>query len=462
MIKDLFLPFDERFEEYKSDESKMSGYAETIAFPKSTGEVAQILRQCYEAKTPVTVQGGKTGICGGAVPFGGHVLNLSRMNGIVALEETDGGFVLTVQAGLCIGDINFGVMGAGFDEASLKALDNLRKSGHFMWPVEPTERSATVGGVIATDAKGIAHGIYGSVAAHVQEMEVVRPDGTITTVKSPTEMAEFVGTEGIFGVITQAKLTLMPRPADEWGICFLFENEDDALAFADGLDKNLPTLAAAEFLDKTTLGYIAKLKQTATKLNQLPDIPSNTAAMVYMELHGETEAIEQTAMVLMECGVAEENTWALSGFEDVEKLRVLRHAAPEAVNIEIASRYTTKLGTDLKVEGETFSETYRRYKQDAGHLEMAVFGHILGNRLHANLLPKDPAEFAFGQKLIAQWTAFAAQSGGTLFFEHGTGKLKAPLLAKYGDQNILANLKAQKLAVDGAGILNKGTLLGSV
>ena len=79
MEKNLIESMGEKYEEFLIDESKYRGYADSISFPESEEQVCQILRQMKERKIPVTIQGGKTGIVGGAVPHGGHILNLSRM-----------------------------------------------------------------------------------------------------------------------------------------------------------------------------------------------------------------------------------------------------------------------------------------------------------------------------------------------------------------------------------------------
>ena len=79
MKQELIHPMDETFQDYLIDESKMTGSAESISFPQSEAEIAQILRVMRENGTPVTIQGGKTGVVGSAVPLGGHIMNLSRM-----------------------------------------------------------------------------------------------------------------------------------------------------------------------------------------------------------------------------------------------------------------------------------------------------------------------------------------------------------------------------------------------
>ena len=79
-IMQNIFSIDAQYEEYLIDESKYSGFAESISFPKSEQEIKEILETLRKNQIPVTIQGGKTGIVGGAVPQGGHIMNLSQMN----------------------------------------------------------------------------------------------------------------------------------------------------------------------------------------------------------------------------------------------------------------------------------------------------------------------------------------------------------------------------------------------
>ena len=99
----LIKPLSENYDEYRRDESRAQGDAETISFPTSEDEVRALLRELHASHTPVTVQGARTGLAAGAVPTGGHVMNLSRMNAYLGLRRSsDGRFFLRAQPGVAL------------------------------------------------------------------------------------------------------------------------------------------------------------------------------------------------------------------------------------------------------------------------------------------------------------------------------------------------------------------------
>ncbi|MEG0963573.1 MAG: FAD-binding protein, partial [Lachnospiraceae bacterium] len=80
MNSEKIWPMEEKYQEYLIDESKYSGYADSISFPENEKDILEIVKRMKENHKDITIQGGKTGIVGGAVPRGGHIINLSRMN----------------------------------------------------------------------------------------------------------------------------------------------------------------------------------------------------------------------------------------------------------------------------------------------------------------------------------------------------------------------------------------------
>ena len=92
-MRQLIYPMKEQYEEFLIDESKFSGYADSISFPESAEEMQEVLQELKKERVPVTIQGGKTGITGAGIPRGGHVMNLSHMNKVkdsVLLEDGTG------------------------------------------------------------------------------------------------------------------------------------------------------------------------------------------------------------------------------------------------------------------------------------------------------------------------------------------------------------------------------------
>ncbi|GAA0182595.1 FAD-binding oxidoreductase [Clostridium sediminicola] len=486
MTNELIKEFDVRYEEYLSDESKMKGQAQSISFPKSKEQVLEIVKELSVKSIPITVQGGKTGICGGAVPSKGHMMNLTNMNRIKDYKESDDKRYIIVEPGI-----------------TLEELDKELYKRHLFWPPEPTETSATVGGVIATNAKGIGAFLYGDTNKYVEEILFVDYHGEIMTVKRGENIFKdnkctfpngkvihidikvlgfeencdlldiLIGSEGMYGVIVEATLLVISRPKEIWGIGFFFEEENELCGFAEkikniSIEENTAFIAAVEYIDKKTFGYIEELKKVATKLKELPNIEEEMNGMVYIEIHGkEEEGIENIAEELMELamefGSDADKAWAVSGESEMDKVRAFRHAAPESINVVVDKTKRldgriTKLGTDITIENKSFSEILQMYREDAKKedLEIAVFGHVAGNHVHVNIIPQNYEQFKRGEKLIQNWALKAAEQNGKVISEHGVGKIKKDLFKLVAKEDFLKEFKSLKEQLDPNNFWNRG------
>ena len=473
MNKELIKLLDSEYEEYLSDESKMKGYAESISFPKTKEEIMDIVRQMNASNTSITVQGGKTGICGAAVPLGGHVMNLSFMTGVESMRKTEDGYLLKVQPGvlLCelrsmLGQRSFDTK--GWDEESLKALELFRKDEAYFWPPDPTETSAAIGGMIGTNAQSITDFRYGRLKEYVEGIELVDSQGRCFSTK---DTERYLGSEGMYGIFAAATLRLIRKPQEMWGICFFFDDETSLLQFAEGTLK-IPTegsssIAAVEYIGRQALAYIQRLRETSSKLQALPDIDARYAGILYIELHGnEASEIEQLMVRLMTLSAKYGNdgssTWALSGDTGIEKIKLLRHSVPESINLEIKKRSMidsriTKLSTDLTTTNNLLDDIRFYQEEVARHsLEAVIFGHVPENRIHVNIISNSYEDYTTGKMLLEVWYRRALESGGTVFREHGVGKVKRDLFCKVMGKEILEKLIEEKKTLDPQDLLNPG------
>ncbi|HLK45146.1 MAG TPA: FAD-binding oxidoreductase, partial [Acidimicrobiales bacterium] len=191
-----------------------------VARPSSAAEVAAVLRICNEARVPVTAAGGRSGVCGAAVPvFGGIALDLTAMAGVVDVD--DASLLITVLPG------TFG------DALEQQLRDAGLTLGH--WP-QSIELS-TVGGWLACRSAGQYSTRYGKVEDMTSGLDVVLADGTHvrTGGRSPRAATGpdltqlFVGSEGTLGVITAAVLRVHPAPASDRRGAWAFPSFDDGL-----------------------------------------------------------------------------------------------------------------------------------------------------------------------------------------------------------------------------------------
>ena len=236
----------------------MRGSADTISFAREEADVRGIIKEIGAKNIPVTVQGSRTGIVGGASPRGGHVLNLSRMKRILGLRYTDGQFYITVQPGVLLSELRNALHFKKFDtqgwtRASMDALEKLAESESMFFPPDPTETSASIGGMVACNASGACSFYYGPTRKYVQAMHVVLADGTLLELKRGVDRADgrrvelsldggnslrgascitradvknacgyyvgehglvdlFIGSEGTLGIVTEIDLRLLPAP----------------------------------------------------------------------------------------------------------------------------------------------------------------------------------------------------------------------------------------------------------
>lgn len=471
----LVYLIEEKYEEYLSDESKIVGNADSISFPENEDDILEIIANMKESNTQITIQGGKTGIAGCAVPSRGHILNISNMNRVREFVKTDeGNTLLIVEPGIALLELK-------------KVIKKLKSEEELFWPPNPTESSATVGGIASCAAKGICSFLYGDSKKYIEAARVIHSDGTVKEIKRGETTIPFLGCEkdlldlylggeGMFGIITELTLKLQPKPKEVWGISFFFENKEDTFAFADSLiKKDLQvegaSLAAVEYMDRATINAIEERKEVMTKLKELPDVDSEFSAMVYIEIHGnEEEAIEEIAEILMEMAMDNnsnpDRAWAVSGDAEIEKMRAFRHAAAESANLFIermrhVEPRITKLSTDMSLEEEDFRSVVTKYEADIEKegLNALIFGHICGNHLHVNILPKNYDEYKKGQKLFEEWAKEIAEKQGKVVTEHGVGKLKKSMFLQTASNEFIEEIQRLKNTYDSIGMWNPDNML---
>lgn len=511
--------FGADYDEYRRDESRIQGEADSISFPASEDEVRAILGGFCSTGTAVTVQGARTGLAAGAVPHGGHVMNLSHMNCCLgARQGEDGAFYLRVQPGVVLSELRKYLAGksipcTGWADEDLSVLERLYAAPTQFFPTDPTETSACLGGMAACNASGARSYRYGPMRPHVSALRVVLADGDVVALARGQVRARgrtlslttasgrivnvplpayvmpasknasgyyveddmdavdlFIGSDGTLGVITELEVRLSQLPQVTWGVNCFFEDEGDALDATCAMRERLPRVAALEYFDGDALDVLRSQREGSAAFSSLPAVPASYAACVYAELECDNSAqamldLQLLGDIMDECGSSPRNTWVARTDVDRERQRFFRHAVPESVNMLIDERRRTdatitKLGSDMSVPDERLRDVvalYRKSLAEAG-LQSAAWGHIGDNHLHVNVLPRNADEYQAGKRLFAQWAREVTAMGGAVSAEHGVGKIKRDFLRiMYGDQAI-AQMADVKVALDPRGILGRGNL----
>jgi D-lactate dehydrogenase (cytochrome) len=478
---------------YLTDASNMpGGYAEKLFIPESAEEIAEILREANEKKIPVTISGARTGTVGGAIPFGGYVVSLERLNKIAKIDK----------------DTKTVIAGAG---VILRDLQKAVEAEGLFYPPDPTEWSCQVGGTVATNASGSRSFKYGATRNYVNALKIVlasgdilnlrrgetvadengvlelrTEQGNVVTAKRPTYKRPhvrknvsgyfnhkpldavdlFIGSEGTLGVIAETELSLLPMPEGFFSGIVFFENESDLLAFVTDARElsfanrrspieNSFDASLLEYFDKNALDFIRE---------RFPEVPGNMQGAIFFEQEttAETEDIlfERWNELLEKHNADVDRSWFTTSDQDREKMREFRHALPVTVNERIARYGRKKVGTDMAVPDEKFAGFLRFYKQilDASGLDYVIFGHIGDCHLHANLLPKDETEAEKARHIYGRCVAQAIMLGGTVSAEHGIGKLKRKYLDAMIGERYLNEMAELKRAFDANGILGRGNM----
>ena len=522
------LPLTTEYEEYRRDESRSVGEAEQIAFPTCEDEVRAIMcgvrgqaAAAGERPCAVTVQGARTGLAAGAVPHGGLVLNLSRMNAYLGLRRgEDGTFYLRAQPGVVLSELrkhlaakNLPAPKGGWDDVSTAALRELAAAPEQFFPTDPTETSACLGGMAACNASGARSYRYGPMRPHVSALRVVLADGDVVALRRGEVRASgrhlslstvsgrvleldlptyrmphtknasgyfieddmdavdlFIGSDGTLGIITELELALMPVPAVTWGVSCFFPSERAALDFTVAARPELGCAGAFEYFDAGALDILRSQRANSAAFASLPALDLQAVCCIYVELDcaDEVQALEELTRlgrILNETGGSENATWVARTDVDRESQRFFRHAVPESVNMLIDERRRTdptitKLGSDMSVPDERLHDVvalYRRTLAESG-LQAAAWGHIGNNHLHVNVLPRDARDYAAGKALFRGWAREVTTMGGAVSAEHGVGKIKRDFLAvMYGEEHI-AEMARLKAQLDPYGQLGRGNL----
>lgn len=194
---------------------------DAVCRPRTTEEIARVVRLCADARVAVTAGGGRSGVCGAAVPLrGGVVLDMTSMHGLVDVDAESG-----------IACVLPGTFGPALED-ELRTRHRLTV-GHF----PQSFALSTVGGWVASNGAGQYSTRYGSIAEMVAGLEVVAADGTVATYgphpassTGPDIGRLFVGSEGTLGIITKVWLRCHPLPEHDMRATYVFTSFDAGVA----------------------------------------------------------------------------------------------------------------------------------------------------------------------------------------------------------------------------------------
>ncbi len=432
---------------YLSDASNLHGRAERLYRPRRVEEVAEILARCQADAVPVTVTARRTSTTGAPVPDGGVLLSTEHLSQTFTRDD--------VGAGVVLGEYQ----------------STIERDGWF-FPPDPTSRhECSLGGAIACNASGARTFRYGPTRPWVEAVELVTPTGQILEVDRTTPIPWgsadgwippavktaagyfpatnlldlIIGAEGTLGVITRARLRLLPLPAAVLTLVAFFPTRAAMLAFVVQARTMGPR--CIEYFDRHALDLIR---------GRLPDVPGADSAIL-LEIEHEGEApLEPWFDALAAHEALLDDTIVATDDAGRARLHLVRHAVPAGIN-EIISRHgVQKVGTDFAVPAAALPEMLDAYDQP--DMATVCFGHIGDSHLHLNFLPKNADELAEARRRYFALAERAVALGGTVSGEHGIGRLKKAHLALMVPPAVYAQWRAIKAAADPAWILGRGVM----
>ena len=425
---------------YETDWTRrFHGEALAVVRPGSTDEVARVLVACADAGVGVVPQGGNTGLVGGSVPRGGEVvMSLLRLNEIEEVDRVAG--EVTVGAGATLALVQAAARTAGWEVGvDLGARD-----------------SATIGGMVATNAGGVNVVRHGTMRSQLLGFEAVRVDGTILRrlPGMPKDNTGYdlggllAGSEGTLAVITRVRLRLV-SPMRHRAVCVIgLADASAAVAAASELRRTLGSVVALELFTDAGLELITRHTGAAapfaarTPVYLLVEVASNDA-----------DPTDALLAALEAIGVADGSASVATDPAGRHRLWQLRERHTEVINAEGVPH---KL--DVSVPSARYAELVERAPQAVAAVapgaRTIVYGHVGDGNLHVNVLGPDPED----QRTDDAVLELVLELGGSVSAEHGIGVAKVGWLVRDRGEETVAAMRAIKAAWDPAGVLNPGVL----
>jgi FAD/FMN-containing dehydrogenase len=427
---------------YQTDwTGRFSGDSRAVVRPATTAEVASVLEACACARVPVVVQGGNTGLVGGSVPAAGQAGSPPVVLVTTRLDQLGEVCVPARQV----------TAGAGVTLSALAA--HARAAGLDFGVDLAARESATVGGMVATNAGGVRVLRHGSMREQVAGVEAVLADGRVVSrlgglAKDSTgyDIGHLLaGSEGTLAVLTRLRLRLVPAEGERVVAFIAVAGTADAVDLLAGLRARLPGLCAAE------LCYAAGLALVAGHLGVRPPLERTAEAYVLIEVAGQRDPLDDLLAALEACPQVVDATVAASA-TDRAQLWALREGHTEAIN---AAGVPVKL--DVSVPIGRLAELVDRLPGAVAGADPAallvIFGHLAEANLHVNVLRAGDAE-----EVTAAVLSLVASLGGSISSEHGIGRAKAAWLGLSRTQAEIDVMRSVKTAFDPLGLLNPGVL----
>ena len=425
---------------YLSDAlGRREGIADALVFPLNTQEVSKLLRCAYENRISVTPRGAGTNLVGSTIPLkGGIILDLSRMNRVLELDEDT--MTISVEPGILLQDVQAYVEQRGF-----------------FYPPDPGERASSIGGNISANAGGMRAVKYGVTRDYVRGLEVVLADGTVLQlggkqVKDASGLSLkhlLIGSEGTLAVITKCVLRLLPKPETSISVLVPYPDLNTGIRSVLTILRANANPTAVEFMERKV---VALGEDFSGVRYPRPDAGS----YILLTFDGYQSEVDANAArvrkLALENGALDYIVLTdPARAADIWKVRGAFAKAVEAVSEQEPVDIVVPISHTVD-----FIRFINELEASSG-MRMISFGHAGDGNVHLCVLRGDRDEDTWQRELHANMdTAYAEayRLGGVASGEHGIGLSKRRYFLQETAAENLAVMNAIKDALDPLHILN--------
>lgn len=428
---------------YEYDGSVDKGRPDLVVFPRSTEDVAGIVKIAGEYGIPIVGRGAGTGLSGGSIPVaGGIIVAFTRMSRILEIDLENERAV--VEPGV----VNLDVTAA------------VQSQKYFFAPDPSSQKACTIGGNVAENASGPHTLAYGVTSNHVLGLEVVLADGTVVTTGGKEldlpgfDLTGFLtGSEGTLALVTKVVIRLMRQPEYVKTLLAVYDSAEDAGQTVTQITARAIIPVALEMMD----GVMLRMVEEATHAGY----PLDAAAVLLIELEGLREAVEEQAeqvrAICQACRARQVHVARTP--EERDLLWKGRKNAFGAIG-RVSPFYLVQDGVVPRTQLPSTLRFIHAVSEKSGLTISNIF-HAGDGNLHPIILfdARRPGELEKAREAAEEIIKHCIEAGGTITGEHGVGLEKKELMPLMFSSESLDAIAQFKNLFDPAGLLNPGKVL---